>query len=112
VVQLFQEAGGIGRTPEERRELRHRELDLAIDYRLGVDFPRARRDALWQLQEETERRRLRMLAKSLVVRLLPRFMGERRATTLARALMAEYAKVLSPEEMLAFLGPLEPIKDY
>lgn len=110
VVQLFQEAGGIGNTPEERRELRHRELDLAIDYRLGMDFPRTRRDALWQVQEGIERRRVRMLAKSLAVRVLPRLLGERRAAGLARQLMAEYAQVLSPEEMLALLGPLEPFK--
>lgn len=108
VVQMFREAGGIGDTPEERRELRHRELDLTIDYRLGVDFPRGRRDALWRVQEEIERRRVRLLAKSLIVRLLPRLMGERRAAALARQLLSEYAQVLSPEEIQALLGPLEP----
>lgn len=110
VVQLFQEADGIGKTPEERRQLRRKELELMIDHRLGMDFPRTRRDALWQVQEGIERRRVRMLAKSLAVRLLPRLLGERRAADLARQLMAEYAQVLSPEEMLALLGPLEPFR--
>lgn len=111
VVQLFQEAGGIGSTPEEQRKLRRDELNLAIDYRLGIDFPQARRDSLWQLQEEIERRRIRMLVKSLAVWLLPRVMGERRAAALVRQLVAEYANVLSPEEMQALFGPLESIKD-
>ena len=111
VVKLFQEAGGIGNTPEQRRQLRHRELDLAIDYRLGVDFPTARREALWQVQEEIERRRMRMLAKNLLVRLLPRLVGERRAAALAKRLMADYAKVLSSQEMLAFLGPLDLVEE-
>lgn len=107
VVHLFEDAGGIGNTPDEKRELRHRELDLTIDYRLGVDFPRVRRDALWLVQEEIERRRVSRLAKSLIVRLLPRLMGERRAEVLINQLMKEYANVLSPEEVRAFLGPIE-----
>lgn len=52
-----------------------------------------------------------MLAKNLLVRLLPRLVGERRAAALAKRLMADYAKVLSSQEMLAFLGPLDPVEE-
>lgn len=45
-------------TPDEDRALRRRALDLAIDHRLGREFPQARRDALWVASERVESRRL------------------------------------------------------
>ena len=37
--------------PDQDRKVRRLELDLAIDHRLGQNFPGARRSALWEVQE-------------------------------------------------------------
>jgi hypothetical protein len=104
VVHLYQRAGGTGGTPEERSALRRSELDLQIDHRLGVDFPRTRREEMWRIQEQAERRRLRVLARSLLVRLLPRSLAVSRLSRFADLLITEYSKVLTPEELRDFLG--------
>lgn len=88
---------------EEDRELRRRELDLKIDHRLGRDFPSERREALWDVAQRVERRRPLLLARHLLRRLWP--MGlERGAADLADYMIDEYAKVLTPQELEAFLG--------
>lgn len=104
VVRLYQRAGGTGATPEERIALRRSELDLQIDHRLGVDFPQTRREEMWRIQEQTERRRLRFLARSLLVRLLPRSLAVTRLSGLTDLLISEYSQVLTPEELRDFLG--------
>jgi hypothetical protein len=47
-------------TKDQDREVRRLELDLAIDHRLGRDFPRERRDALWAVQQRVEKKRVRL----------------------------------------------------
>lgn len=87
----------------EDRVLRRRELDLKIDHRLGRDFPSERREALWNVAQRVERRRPLLLARHLLRRLWP--MGlERGAADLADYMIDEYAKVLTPQELAAFLG--------
>jgi hypothetical protein len=90
-------------TRDEDRALRRRALDLAIDHRLGRQFPRARRDALWAASERVESKRLWLGLRSL----LGLFSAGRRqhANALTRALAKEYGKVLSPSELEQFLGP-------
>jgi hypothetical protein len=73
--------------------VRRSELELAIDHRLGVEFPRERRDALWAIHERVQRRRGRLLLWHLVSRIMPGVL-ERRATRLAGFLTSEYGKVL------------------
>lgn len=90
-------------SPEQQRQVRRSELELAIDHRLGVEFPRERRDALWAVHERAERRRVRLLLWHMMSRLIPGVL-ERRASRLAGFLTNEYAKVLSPEELELFLG--------
>ncbi|QWP76693.1 hypothetical protein J5226_24470 [Lysobacter sp. K5869] len=51
---------------EEERRARRGELELLIDYRLGQDFPQARRDALWRLQSGLDKRRFWHLLTGLV----------------------------------------------
>lgn len=104
VIHLYELVGGTGATPEERRALQRSELDLQIDHRLGVDFPRTRREEMWRIQEQTERRRLRVLARSLLVRLLPRSLAITRLSRLTDLLISEYSQVLTPEELRDFLG--------
>lgn len=88
-----------GRKVEE--EIHRRELDLAIDHRLGQDFPKERRDALWDIQKRVEKRRLR-----LVLHWFTHFISygwlHRRADKVAGYLVDEYAKVLTKDELRAF----------
>lgn len=104
VISLYQSALGTGDTAEERRSLRRSELNLQIDHRLGVDFPQFRREEMWRIQEQAERRRLRNLAKSLLVRLLPRSFALSRLSRLTDLLISDYSRVLTPEELRDFLG--------
>lgn len=82
-------------TPEQDREIRRRELDLAVDHRLGIRFPQDRRDALWHIQERSEKKRLR-----LAFHLLLRRAAQHRADFLVR----EFATVLTGPELDAFFG--------
>jgi hypothetical protein len=86
-----------------QRRLLRLELDLAIDHRLGVDFPLERRRALWEIRERVERRR-----KRLVFQLLSNIVRtgslERAAERLARDTMAAYGRVLTPSELESFFG--------
>jgi hypothetical protein len=90
-------------TREEERALRRRALDLAIDHRLGVKFPQARREELWAAAERVESRRIWIGLKYLLRRLAG---GRAHAEALTRALGREYGKVLTPSELEQFLGPV------
>ena len=85
------------------RAIRRRELDINIDHRLGCCFPKERRDALWAIQEQVEKRRFRLVFKYLFRRLFAKWLA-RDAQQLANFLVEEYAKVLTPEELQAFFG--------
>ena len=89
-------------TREEDRARRRQALGLAIDHRLGREFPEDRRDALWAASERVESRRiwigLLYLLRSLTG-------GRAHAEALTRALGREYGKVLTPSELEQFLGP-------
>jgi hypothetical protein len=83
--------------------IRRRELDLNIDYRLGTAFPPDRREALWRIQQRVEQRRLRLAASWLAAMLTPRLLLGR-ANRIARFVVDEYAKVLTPDELEAYFG--------
>ena len=87
---------------DQDREVRRQELDLAIDHRLGQNFPADRRSALWAAQQSIEKKRLRLGMKYLLRRLTTAFFS-RNAQSLAGYAAEEYAKVLSPEELKRFL---------
>ncbi|MGE5468203.1 MAG: hypothetical protein ACM3Y9_12340 [Ignavibacteria bacterium] len=84
-----------------QQETSRRELDLTIDHRLGTRFPQERREALWQIQQRVEKRRLRLLFGRLLSAFSYRPLY-RQANGLAGYLVDEYAKVLSPEELQAY----------
>jgi hypothetical protein len=90
-------------TRSQDREVRRRALDLAIDHRLGQDFPRDRREALWAASERVDRSRTRLGLRYLIEALL-RPTRRRHAEALTRTLAAEYSKVLSPVEVERLLG--------
>jgi hypothetical protein len=86
-----------------RREIRRAELDLAIDHRLGRDFPPPRRQALWEVAEQVERRRMRLVPR-LLLNIVRTGSLERAADRLARDMVAAYGRVLTPAELEAFFG--------
>ena len=105
IVQLY--AGRPAAPSRQEQEwLRRQELELAIDHRLGTEFPRERRDALWAIQQRVERRRGRLLLRHLVRRVLPGSLA-RGAQGLAGFLVDEYAKVLNRKELESFFGEAE-----
>jgi hypothetical protein len=89
-------------SPEQDKEARWRELELAIDHRLGLAFPAERRAALWAVQQRIERKRLLLGIKYLLHRAVARALA-RNAQSLAEFAAAEYATVLSSGELKRFL---------
>ena len=90
-------------TREQDRAARRAALDLAIDHRLGVDFPKERRDELFAAQQRVERRRLWIALKHGVARLF-RGAGSRAGRGMSAFVVDEYAQVLSKAELDAFFG--------
>jgi hypothetical protein len=96
---------------EQDMALLRQELELAIDHRLGINFPRDKRDAMWAIRRRIERRRVRMLAKYTLKAILGRtaipadLLGE--ANGIAGFMADAYAEVLNGKELRSFLG-LEP----
>ena len=90
-------------TREQDRAARRAALDLAVDHRLGVDFPKERRDALFAVQQRVERHRLWIALKHGVARL---FLGagSQSGRGMSGFVVGEYAKVLSKSELDAFFG--------
>jgi len=88
-------------TREEDRALRRRALYLAIDHRLGRNFPQERREALWKASERVESKRI-WIGLTYLIRSLAG--GRAHAEALTKALAREYNRVLSPSELEQFLG--------
>ena len=91
---------------EQEREVRRTELNLAIDHRLGRDFPIQKREALWEVQQRVEKKRVWLMLKYFVKKLLRRSIAQE-AQGLAQYLVDEYAKVLTPSELERFFGKAE-----
>jgi hypothetical protein len=104
IVELH--SGRAEASDEADRLLRRRELELRIDYRLGRDFPSERREALWQVQERIEKRRLSLAFRHFMRQMFHRLLVHD-TQRLARFAADEFGKVLSPREVERFLG-LEP----
>ncbi len=86
---------------EQDRKVRRAELELAIDHRLGRDFPAERRERLWQVMQEVERRRLRLVGRYLLGRVFHR-RPARSANRLAGWMVDHFAEVLDPRELESF----------
>ena len=85
------------------RSVRERELNLAIDHHLGQGFPLERRQALWTIQEQIEKKRLRLVFKYVLRKLLHRNLY-RDIQGIAGFMVDEYAKVLSESEVREFFN--------
>lgn len=83
-------------TRAQERGVRLSELNTLIDYKLGVNFPVDRREALWAIQQRLDKRRLLHLAIALLTAPFDGFAG------VARPQVRGFAKVLSPSELAQF----------
>ncbi|MCY3749767.1 MAG: hypothetical protein OXG54_00030 [Gammaproteobacteria bacterium] len=101
---------------EEDKSVRRQELELTIDHRLGRNFPQERREALWTIQQQVERKRLLLLGRYLLKRIFPSSISKG-AQRLANGVVKEYSKVLNQREIESFFGedearrptlPIEP----
>ena len=90
-------------SPDMERQVRRKEMEIAIDYRLGCTFPKHRRHQLWEVQERVEKRRVRLIFQYLFRRFFSKGFA-RSAQNLAGYLVDEYAKVLSREELEQYFG--------
>jgi len=90
-------------TKEQDLNVMRLELDLAIDHRLGHDFPRERREALWNIRQRVEKRRLRLAFKYLLRRFFAKSLAKD-AQGLAGYMVEEYGKVLTKAELASFFG--------
>ena len=88
-----------------KRFIRRKELDLAIDHRLGRDFPADRREALWRVSERIDKKRRRLVWRYFFLKLIGRL--GRQATDLADLVIDEYSEVLSRDELEQYFGPDE-----
>lgn len=80
-----------------RKRLAAAELDLLIDYRLGVQFPAERRTALHRIHQHYQKRLSRQLLLFFSHWLLEH--GQHRIAT---RLLRDFAHVLTHDEFLAF----------
>lgn len=100
-------------SPEQETAVRRKSLNLAIDHRLGVDFPAARREALWEVQQRIARNHLRVacgLVFTGLFRLLtPTSWLTRQGLGAAGGYVyRQFARVLNPNELAHFLDDDEP----
>lgn len=88
---------------EQEAELHRRQFELSIDHRLGRAYPKQRRDRLWEIQQQVEKKRLWLAPVYMIRSLFPKSL-EIRSQGLAGYLVKEYSKVLSEDELNQFFG--------
>lgn len=86
---------------EQDRAVRRKELELAVDHRLGINFPADRRETLWAIQERVERKRLRLAFKYFLRKIFTSWFV-RDVRKLTGFLVDEFAKVLTKDELESF----------
>ena len=93
---------------QEYRQVRLKELNLAIDHRLGVDFPQEKRDKLWDAAERVEAKRIKLAAKYFFSGLFSRSrIGPgliNKSDWLTRFMVDAYSEVLDERELRCFFG--------
>jgi len=91
-----------------RMDVQRRELNLAIDYRLGQSFPQDRRTRLWEIHRRVGRRRMRMGLREALKTLL-RMRRPSNVDGLAQWVVEQYREELSESELQAFFGKDEVV---
>jgi hypothetical protein len=105
IVALHSELPPIPSREQDRR-VRRASLNLAIDHRLGRNFPRDRRDALWKVQERLDRKRIKLMGTYLLKRLFRQTLAPE-ARGLAGYVIDQYATVLDSSDLESFFGTEE-----
>jgi hypothetical protein len=100
VMQLNAESASLPTDEEEARRSQI-ELHMLVDYRLGVDFPLARRRRLWQAKQRLDKHPVLVLVWGFLTR--PWDPGTGLFGIYARA----FATVLTPDEIRAFFDVSE-----
>jgi hypothetical protein len=103
VVALEEEMSSMP-TKEQERANRRAQLDLAIDHRLGCDFPLEKREALWVIMGNVEARRLRLSATYIISRLFSFGRRERHHSALGLAgfMVDQFSHVLNERELESY----------
>jgi hypothetical protein len=96
-------------TSDERKNfIRRRELDLNIDFRLGTDFPRERRELLWSVQQSIDKRMVALGISWLVDKLTPNIL-KTKVNRITSGCWIAYSEVLTDEELNMYFGQNEPV---
>lgn len=89
--------------PQEIEEtLKAKEFSLAIDHRLGVNFPIEKREALWSAKQRVEKQRIRLIGRFIKNSILKREFADGMEIVLDQ-MKKEFSKVLTDEELQAFM---------
>lgn len=106
IVELYGRAaeGQPSAAPHALEEqIKEGEFQLTIDHKLGINFPPEKRKALWAAKQRVETQRLRLIGKYLKTSLKKREFADGMQIMIERT-MEEFAKVLTPEELSAFMS--------
>jgi hypothetical protein len=121
ISMLYKDAaeGRLPATPGKLEQaIGEREFNLAIDYKLGTNFPEAKRKALLEAKRRGEKRRLRLVSRFIHKSIQQRAFADGMQVWLEQ-LADEFSKVLTPQELNAFMAleegerpvfPIEPGK--
>lgn len=105
VAALYRRAAE-GQPPGARgdieQSIKDAEFDLAIDYKLGRNFPQEKRAALHAAKRRAEKRRLRLVGRFIRNSIRDRGFASGMQLWLEQ-LSEEFSKVLSPQELNAFM---------
>lgn len=98
---------------EQYMEVRRESLNLAIDHRLGVDFPSVRRDAMWDVQQRIIHNHYRVVCglvfTGLFHLLTPTgWLTNKGLSAAGGYVYRQFSRVLSPTELAYFLSDDEP----
>jgi len=120
IAELYQSLAGNAATGSSdiEAEIETGEFNLLIDHKLGIDFPADKRAALLDAKRRIGRNRLKLVAAYLGASLRKRGFANAMQVLLEQ-MCAEFAKILTEEELIALLDrkpgetpilPLDPGK--
>ena len=105
IVRLHSSLPSMPSKSEDAR-IRRMELNLAIDHRLGVDFPEQKREQMWNIMQRVEKKRLRLGLKyalqSIFSKASPPGGIARKTNALSGYMIGEFENVLTPKELNSF----------
>jgi len=104
IIELYRNTSSSSK--DEDAKTRRQELNLSIDYRLGVDFPLEKREALWSIMQRVEKKRLWLALKYglgylLFKKRIPKELSKE-TNGLVGYLVDEFSTVLSKKELNSF----------